>query len=443
MGSSAGRNAWVSAALLCVAMLILPVVGWVLFPAPSPPPRVRSSPSAAAPEATLADVTPSSSPRTESRPRPPAAPVVPAASSAEARASVSGFVLDPDGRPVGGAIVACDDPERSQSATSDDEGRFELPPEAAGCEAVARHPGFFTSARSRLSGGSRNTLRLTSGGAIAGTVVDARGAPVTSYLIAVESFQPSSDDGSPSPLGRPRSIADPSGDFLLDKLAAGRYVLTASASGMPPTRSAPVDVEAGSTARGVRITLARGATLSGAILDADTRRPIAGATVGLDAATSTGANAIGGSTSDKDGVYSLEGVPPGPFSVRVAAEGYRSKIVSGLTTHGAPSIREDILLKPRSEGGGDSELIGIGAVLLPSPRGVLIATLIPDGPADRAGVQRGDRIVRIDGIDASSLTVPDCVQRLRGPEGTRVSLTLARDGSSDLEVTVVRATIVR
>lgn len=326
---------------------------------------------------------------------------------------------------------------------SQDDGSFQLPAEVAGCEATARHPSFFASARTKLSAGTRTTLRLTSGGAIAGIVVDARGAPVASYLLAVESFQPSSDDGSPSPTGRPRSFSDPSGDFLLDKLPAGRYVLTASASGMPPTRSAPVDVEAGSTARGVRITLARGATLSGTIMDADTRRPIAGATVGLDAATTTGANAISGSTSDKDGAYSLEGVPPGPFSVRAAAEGYRSKIVSGLTTHGAPSIREDILLKPRGEGGGDSELIGIGAVLLPSPRGVVIATTVPDGPAARSGIQRGDRILRIDGIDASSLTVSECVQRLRGPEGSRVSLSLARDGSSDVEVTVVRATIVR
>jgi S1-C subfamily serine protease len=245
-------------------------------------------------------------------------------------------------------------------------------------------------------------------------------------------------------MGRPRSISDPAGQFLLERLPPGRYVLTASSDGRPPARSSSIQVDAGRTTHHVRITLARGATLSGTILDGQTRRPIEGARVALDAATSSGANAIAGATSDANGAYSLEGVPPGPFSVSVAREGYRTKIVPGLTTRGAPAIREDITLTPRGDGSaGDSELIGIGAVLAPSPSGVTIASVIDGGPAARAGLQGGDRILRIDGADASAMPLSDCVQRLRGQEGSRVSVAVAREGGGEVELTVTRATIVR
>jgi protocatechuate 3,4-dioxygenase beta subunit len=359
---------------------------------------------------------------------------------------VSGLVLDPEGKPIEAAFVSasCNGGEGSFAANSNEEGRFELAAEAAGCEATARHPGHIRSEPVRLTAGDRNTLRLSAGGSIAGIVVDERGAPVTSYLLAVESFQPSGEGGPRAPVGRSRPVSNPAGEFLLEGLPPGRYVLTASAEGRPPTRSSAVDVGVGSGARGVRIELARGARLTGTVLDAETRRPIADARVALDAVTSTGANAIAGATTDASGAYALEGVPPGPFSVRASAEGYRAKIVSGLTTRGAPSIREDILLQPHGDAGaGVSELVGIGAMLAPGSQGVLIAGLVDGGPAERAGIQRSDRILRIDGADATSMTVSDCVQRLRGPEGSRVSISLAREGSGDVEVTVVRATIVR
>lgn len=443
MGSTSRRNAWLSAALLCVAMLILPVLGWILFPKPSAPPRGPSPRASATLASAPAAPAPSSSPRRTEDHEAPRAPDR-SASEGASSAPITGTVLDPDGKPTGGAIVSCDDPDKPMNANTGEDGRFELPPEAAGCDATARHPVFRPSERVRLSSGGRNTLRLSRGGAIEGAVVDDRGSPVSSYLVAIESFQPAGDVGASPPGGRAKSVADAAGEFRFDDLPAGRYVLTASAPGMPPTRSSSIDVELGATARGVRITLARGATLFGTIVDAETRRPITSAKVALDSATSSGANAIGASTSDAGGAYALEGVPPGPFSVRVSAEGYRVKIVSGLTTRGAPKVREDIALTPRGDAGsGESELVGIGAVLVPSSGGVKIATLVEGGPAEKSGVKRGDLIARIDGADASGMSVSDCVQRLRGPEGTRVSITLRRDESADVEVTVVRATIVR
>ena len=115
----------------------------------------------------------------------------------------------------------------------------------------------------------------------------------------------------------------------------------------------------------------------------------------------------------------------------------------GITTKGASSIREDIQLKPRGDGGADSELEGIGAILAPTPQGIVVTSLVESGPAAKAGVERGDRILRIDGVSAAEMTLSDAIQRLRGPEGSRVSISLAREGSATLEVTVRRERIER
>jgi C-terminal processing protease CtpA/Prc len=115
--------------------------------------------------------------------------------------------------------------------------------------------------------------------------------------------------------------------------------------------------------------------------------------------------------------------------------------VAGLTTRGASSIREDINHKPRGDGGANSELEGIGAMLAPSPGGIVIAGVIESGPAANAGLKRGDRFVRIGGVSALEMPLSDAIQRLRGAEGSSVSITVSREGESNIDVTIVRARI--
>ena len=104
---------------------------------------------------------------------------------------------------------------------------------------------------------------------------------------------------------------------------------------------------------------------------------------------------------------------------------------------------QDVELSLRGDGGADNEMAGVGAVLMPQPRGVVISWLVPGGPAQAAGLQMGDLIAKIDGIDAQALTMSDCVQRLRGPEGSRVTVVVAREGAGSIEVVVTRKNIVR
>jgi len=89
---------------------------------------------------------------------------------------------------------------------------------------------------------------------------------------------------------------------------------------------------------------------------------------------------------------------------------------------------------------------GIGAVLTPHNRqtgkGVEILTVYKGGPADKAGLQRGDIFLKVDGTDVSDKTSSDVANLVRGPKGTSVHLTMRRPGQEQpVEVTVQRDTI--
>lgn len=59
-------------------------------------------------------------------------------------------------------------------------------------------------------------------------------------------------------------------------------------------------------------------------------------------------------------------------------------------------------------------------------------------PAERAGVKKGDKIIRVNGEDVSTLTTDEVATRVKGPEGTQVTVTFLR-GSNEIELTITRA----
>ena len=89
---------------------------------------------------------------------------------------------------------------------------------------------------------------------------------------------------------------------------------------------------------------------------------------------------------------------------------------------------------------GDSisgEFFGIGAWLTQDDGVIAIDRVMPGFPAERAGVEDGDKILAIDGERTAGLSLEQAVKRIKGPKGTTVTLTLER-GDRTVDLTVTR-----
>lgn len=73
---------------------------------------------------------------------------------------------------------------------------------------------------------------------------------------------------------------------------------------------------------------------------------------------------------------------------------------------------------------------------------ITIIAPLPGTPAERAGIEPGDRIVSVDGRSAASWTADEAREALRGKPGTQVSLLIERPGvNGRLPFTVTRSDI--
>ena len=87
---------------------------------------------------------------------------------------------------------------------------------------------------------------------------------------------------------------------------------------------------------------------------------------------------------------------------------------------------------------------GIGAQVEAAPdrKGVIITRPLPNTPAEKAGIKAGDRILAVDGVDATGWSVLEAVNVIRGENGTPVILTVMHVGSLDpVDITIIRGTI--
>jgi hypothetical protein len=83
--------------------------------------------------------------------------------------------------------------------------------------------------------------------------------------------------------------------------------------------------------------------------------------------------------------------------------------------------------------GSDEHIVGIGAVLEPSPSGSLQVTrLVPGGPAQmQGGVNVGDVLTMVDGLDVRGMDLQKVAPLVRGAIGTTVTLAVMRPGASE------------
>jgi carboxyl-terminal processing protease len=74
------------------------------------------------------------------------------------------------------------------------------------------------------------------------------------------------------------------------------------------------------------------------------------------------------------------------------------------------------------------EFSGVGVSLEKIGELCKVVAPIPLGPAEAAGVKSGDFIIKVDGVDVKDLPLSKIAEMLRGKEGTKVDMTVTRDG---------------
>ena len=80
---------------------------------------------------------------------------------------------------------------------------------------------------------------------------------------------------------------------------------------------------------------------------------------------------------------------------------------------------------------------GIGATIRKDSLGVMIMQTYEGSPAIRYSIEPGDIILKIDGVDCSSLTVDECSKRMRGNPGTQVTFLIKKGRTGKIVETVV------
>lgn len=95
------------------------------------------------------------------------------------------------------------------------------------------------------------------------------------------------------------------------------------------------------------------------------------------------------------------------------------------------------------EASSRGELIGIGIQIDTEVSPPVVIMPIQGSPAYEAGIEQGDEILAVDGVDTTELDSPEDVGNLiRGEEGTDVTLELRHEGEEETyEVTITRARI--
>ena len=102
-----------------------------------------------------------------------------------------------------------------------------------------------------------------------------------------------------------------------------------------------------------------------------------------------------------------------------------------------PDVYKELQVETKGSFGG----IGIEITIR---KGVLtIVSPIEDTPAFRAGLKAGDKIVKIEGESTENMTLFDAVKKMRGPAGTKVTISIIREGFVEPEDFTLTREIIR
>ena len=101
-------------------------------------------------------------------------------------------------------------------------------------------------------------------------------------------------------------------------------------------------------------------------------------------------------------------------------------MVRSLDPHSSllpPEAFEELQVDTQGEFGG------IGIVITMEKGTLMVIAPIDGTPAYRAGIKAGDKIIKVDGKPTRDMELWEAVKKMRGPKGTPVVITIAREGA--------------
>ncbi|MEM7153761.1 MAG: sigma-70 family RNA polymerase sigma factor [Myxococcota bacterium] len=355
---------------------------------------------------------------------------------------VAGHVLGADGQPVPDAWVTLRGENESTHGITDADGAFEFTELAdADYSVYARGPDASTKASAQdVRIGTPVELSLEALGEIRG-VVTRGGEPVPEFHLR------------PIRGPRARNISSPDGSFVLSRVEPGTQKLTISTE--DGSAYAEVEVEPGAEVE-VELAIEPWGSVEGTVVSATDGTPLAGLafSVWSDGGEKKRSSRMlstlmggGGSTvTDDEGHFSIEGLGAGEVTLRFK-QGSRFTRRASMGLHeftlDAGSHRDlgTITLLPSVDlESGDAGRLGLSATTKrPETAGtddepksaVWISWIDPAGPAATAGLQVGDRVLSVDGIDESKVGTETLRQMLtagRIRAAQRYVLRVERDG---------------
>ncbi len=114
-------------------------------------------------------------------------------------------------------------------------------------------------------------------------------------------------------------------------------------------------------------------------------------------------------------------------------------MLAGLDPHSAYLVPEDY---QDLQAGTSGEFGGLGIEVGMEDGFVKVIAPIDDTPAERAGVEAGDLIIRLNDTPVKGMSLSDAVKIMRGKPGTEISLTIIREGEEKpLKITILRDVI--
>ena len=84
---------------------------------------------------------------------------------------------------------------------------------------------------------------------------------------------------------------------------------------------------------------------------------------------------------------------------------------------------------------------GVGIVIGVKDKVLTVVSPIEGTPGEKAGIKSGDQIVKIDGKETKDMALDEAVGKIRGPEGTQVTLTIRRSEQELQDYALTRSNI--